>query len=50
MSKDSWKAEFFVKNITSEEGAMTETAGKFTAEQSVMRPRTMGLRFSYNFQ
>ena len=50
ISKDSWNAEVFVNNITSEEGAMAQTAGKFSAEQSVMRPRTMGLRFSYNFQ
>jgi iron complex outermembrane receptor protein len=50
LSKDNWNAEFFVNNITSEEGAMTETAGKFSAEQSIMRPRTMGLRFSYDFE
>jgi outer membrane receptor protein involved in Fe transport len=50
MSKDNWNAEFFINNITSEEGAMMETAGKFTPEQSVMRPRTMGLRFSYDFE
>jgi hypothetical protein len=50
IAKDSWNAEVFVNNITSEEGAMAQTAGKFSAEQSVMRPRTMGLRFSYNFQ
>lgn len=50
MSKDNWNAEIFVNNITSEEGAMAQTAGKFTAEQSVLRPRTMGLRFSYNFE
>lgn len=50
ISKDNWKAEFFINNITSEEGAMAETAGKFTAEQSVMRPRTMGMRFSYDFE
>jgi outer membrane receptor protein involved in Fe transport len=50
MSKDNWNAEFYVNNLTSEEGAMTQTAGKFTPEQSVMRPRTMGLRFSYNFE
>ena len=50
ISKDNWNAEFFINNITSEEGAMMETAGKFTAEQSVMRPRTMGLRFSYDFE
>ena len=50
ISKDNWKAEFFINNITSEEGAMAETAGKFTPEQSVMRPRTMGMRFSYDFE
>jgi len=50
MSKDNWNAEFYINNLTSEEGAMAQTAGKFTPEQSVMRPRTMGLRFSYNFE
>jgi hypothetical protein len=50
ISRDSWTAELYVNNITSEEGAMTQTAGKFSPEQSIMRPRTMGMRFSYNFE
>jgi outer membrane receptor protein involved in Fe transport len=50
ISRDSWNAELYVNNITSEEGAMTQTAGKFSPEQSIMRPRTMGMRFSYNFE
>ena len=47
--KDSWLAEVFVRNITSERGAIVQTAGKFTPEASVNRPRTIGLRLSYRF-
>ena len=47
--KDSWLAEVYVRNITSERGAIVQTAGKFTPEASVNRPRTIGLRLSYRF-
>ena len=47
--RDNWTAEIFVNNVTSEEGYVVQTAGKFTPESSMMRPRTMGLRFGYSF-
>ena len=47
--KDSWLAEVYVKNITSQEGAVVQTAGKFTPEATVNRPRTIGVRLSYRF-
>ncbi len=47
--KDSWLAELYVKNITSQEGAIVQTAGKFTPEATVNRPRTIGVRLSYRF-
>lgn len=47
--KDSWLAEVYVRNLTSERGAIVQTAGKFTPEASVNRPRTIGLRLSYRF-
>ena len=47
--KDSWLAELYVKNITSQEGAVVQTAGKFTPEATVNRPRTIGVRLSYRF-
>ena len=48
-SRDNWLAEVYVNNITSEEGQIMQIAGKFTPEQTVMRPRTIGMRVSYNF-
>jgi outer membrane receptor protein involved in Fe transport len=47
--RDNWTAELYVNNITSEEGYVVQPAGKYTAESSMMRPRTMGLRLSYSF-
>ena len=49
LMKDSWLAEVYVRNLTSERGAIVQTAGKFTPEASVNRPRTIGLRLSYRF-
>jgi outer membrane receptor protein involved in Fe transport len=47
--RNNWTAEIFVNNVTSEEGYVVQPAGKFTPESSMMRPRTMGLRFGYSF-
>jgi len=43
VEKDNWLAELYVRNLTSEEGAIVQTAGKFSPEASVNRPRTVGL-------
>jgi outer membrane receptor protein involved in Fe transport len=48
-ARDNWTAEVFVNNVTSEEGYVVQSAGKFTPESSMMRPRTLGLRFGYSF-
>jgi outer membrane receptor protein involved in Fe transport len=47
--RDNWTAEVYINNLTGEEGYVVQTAGKFTPEASMMRPRTMGLRLSYSF-
>ena len=47
--RDNWTAELFINNLTSEEGHVVQPAGKFTPESSMLRPRTMGLRFGYSF-
>ncbi|MFT5572827.1 MAG: iron complex outermembrane receptor protein [Cryomorphaceae bacterium] len=49
ISKDNWNAELFINNLTSEEGKVIQTAGKFSAETTTLRPRTIGVRFSYFF-
>ena len=38
IEKDNWLAELYVRNITSEEGAIVQTAGKFSPEATVNRP------------
>jgi outer membrane receptor protein involved in Fe transport len=47
--RDNWTAELFINNLSSEEGYVVQPAGKFTPESSMLRPRTMGLRFGYSF-
>jgi hypothetical protein len=49
LEKDNWLAEVYVRNLTSEEGAIVQTAGKFTPEATINRPRTLCLRLSYRF-
>ena len=49
LTKDAWLAEVYVRNLTNTRGAVVQTAGKFTPEATVNRPRTMGIRLSYRF-
>ncbi|MFK8019351.1 MAG: TonB-dependent receptor [Pseudomonadales bacterium] len=50
VNKDSWTAELFVDNVGDEEATFVQTAGKFTPEVTNQRPRTVGLRVSYDFE
>ena len=47
--KDSWSAELFVDNATDEGGAIYVDAQNFTPKVVTNRPRTIGLRLSYDF-
>lgn len=49
VAKDAWSAEFYVVNLTDENKSMYTTASQFILVEVPMRPRTMGLRFGYNF-
>jgi iron complex outermembrane receptor protein len=49
VAKDAWSAEFYVVNLTDENKSMYSTASQFILVEVPMRPRTMGLRFGYNF-
>ena len=49
VAKDAWNAEFYVVNLTDENESMYSTASQFILVEVPMRPRTMGLRFGYNF-
>ena len=50
MEKDSWMAELFVDNLNNEEAPVMQIAGHYTPVITVQRPRTIGLRVSYNFE
>jgi outer membrane receptor protein involved in Fe transport len=47
--KDGWTAELFVNNATDERGEVYVDTQNFTPKVVTNRPRTIGLRFSYDF-
>ena len=49
-NKDNWGAELFIDNITNEEAPVVQVAGKFTAEATVQRPMTIGIRFNMDYE
>jgi outer membrane receptor protein involved in Fe transport len=49
VSKDAWNAELYCTNLTDENESLYTTASQFIIVEVPMRPRTIGLRFGYNF-
>ncbi|MBT8106944.1 MAG: TonB-dependent receptor, partial [Gammaproteobacteria bacterium] len=47
--KDAWSAELFIDNVSDEKGAMYVDTQNFTPKVVTNRPRTVGLRLSYDF-
>ena len=50
VSRDALNAELYVANLTNEEAQTMQIAGHYTPVVSVQRPRSIGLRFSYDFE
>ena len=50
LEKDSWMAELFIDNLNNEEAPIMQIAGHYTPAITVQRPRTIGLRVSYDFE
>ena len=50
LEKDNWGAELFVDNLNNEEAPVMQIAGHYTPVASVQRPRTIGLRLTYDFE
>lgn len=48
-TKDNWGAEFYATNVTDENKSVYSTSAQFILAEVPMRPRTLGLRFIYNF-
>jgi outer membrane receptor protein involved in Fe transport len=49
IGKDAWNAELYAVNLTDENKSLYTTASQFILVEVPMRPRTIGLRFSYGF-
>jgi iron complex outermembrane recepter protein len=49
VNKDAWNAELYCTNLTDENKSVYTTASQFILIEVPMRPRTIGLRFGYNF-
>ncbi len=47
--KDTWGAEFYVNNLFDEVGVININTADYTPRVSVIRPRTVGIRFNYSF-
>ena len=50
VAQETWSAELYVDNLWNEDAMTMQIAGHYTPVVSVQRPRTVGLRFSYDFE
>ena len=49
VKRDSWSAELFVNNLFNERAQLNVNATDYTPSVTTNRPRTVGLRFGYDF-
>ncbi|MAQ01837.1 MAG: TonB-dependent receptor [Alteromonadaceae bacterium] len=49
MSEDSWKVELFIDNLFDESAILNIDTQQFTPKVVTNRPRTMGVRFSFDY-
>ena len=49
INKDTWSAEIFINNAFDEEGVININTADYTPRVSVIRPRTVGVRFNWSF-
>ena len=50
VARDSWNAELYIDNLGNEEAQIMQIAGHYTPVVTVQRPRSVGLRLSYDFE
>ena len=50
VEKDGWGAEFYIDNLGDEAAQVMQIAGHYTPVVSEQRPRTMGIRFSFELE
>jgi len=50
VNKDEWSAELFIENLTDERAMINVNSTDYTPSVTTNRPRTIGLRFGYDFE
>jgi outer membrane receptor protein involved in Fe transport len=50
ITKDDWKVELYIDNLTDESAVLYIDTQQFTPKVVTNRPRTLGLRMSYDFE
>ncbi len=50
LERDNWVAEVFIDNANNESAPTAQVAGYFTPQTLVQRPRTVGVRVSFDFE
>ena len=50
VGRDLWSAELYVDNWSNEDAQVMQIAGHYTPVVSMQRPRSVGVRLSYDFQ
>ena len=50
VEKEMWAAELFIDNLGNEDAQIMQIAGNYTPVVTEQRPRSMGLRFTFEFE
>ena len=49
VEKDAWMAQLYAQNLTDTRADLFENGNQFVTAETINRPRTMGVKFSYKF-
>ena len=50
LTKDDWRAELFVHNLGNEKAPVVQVGGRYMPVVTMQRPRSVGVRISYDFE
>jgi outer membrane receptor protein involved in Fe transport len=49
VAKDAWAAQLYGQNLTNVRANLFENGNQFVTAETISRPRTAGVKFSYKF-
>jgi iron complex outermembrane recepter protein len=49
VAKDAWATHLFIQNLSNKETSIFTNTAQFIVAQTALRPRVIGLKFSYKF-